>query len=1017
VLSDASWPTPEQVVDGQSTDHGLRQLPFVGREAELHLLQAAFAAAATGQGRLITLVGEPGIGKTALCDQLASYVASQGGRPLAGHCHPSGSFSLPFQPFVEAFERDAHERGADIVRSEMFDADAAEMARIVPALRDVLDVTLSTARNPEEDRWRLMQAVLGFLRSVAARQPLLLVIEDLHDADRGTLDLLLHLARSLSDAHLLVVGTYRDIEVDRAHPLSRALVDLRRSGKVERVHLRGLSTDEVQHLVALSSHLAIPRPLAELMHQRTEGNPLFVHELLRYVMEEGMVEARRGALRRVGDESLARRIPEGLKDVVGMRLSRLTADTNELLSLAAVVGRQFSLDVLRCVLARSDDELEVSLEEAVAAGVVEERSVVGTAVTYRFSHAFFRETLYDEIIAPRRIRLHQQIARAFEAVYAGQLDEHAAELAEHFSFSSDTADLVKAVQYGQLAAEHAAGVFASGETVRLLERALQVHELADGENRTKTCELLLDLGHALLAAGEPRRVLDTVAPEALRLAEDLGDIEAASQVCQLSLYGVTALHARGDTADVERWAEAAERFAAKGTLARVWADATLGRVKALAGDWQGGQRLLDSSLDLAHSLDNNIAVWVAGTNWLMATTNLECAADITRRVATAEELWARSREGVSTQLLRSALTHLFSTAFFVVAQRDRLEAVEAEVQQMSDRLKQPHFRLRVALGKALVAWLDGRFDDVIAITDRSMAEAREVDLTEYATSGQSICRKVSLLSLGRADESLRTQWGGSAPGARLADARALSALGRNEEALNIVEEFARTRAAAASSARWPHWLDTILLQTALDVRHRDAVSIAMPHVEALAPSCAFSTAGCTARLLGDAAAFIGARAAAHAHYARALEVTERMRARAERSLTVLGLAELLLSDGGEERAEGRRKLEFAISEFAAMNMQPALGRAMDLARMRQKSASRPSLRGGDLSDSLTAREHEIAGLLARGMSNRDIAESLVISEGTVGVHVKHILNKLGFKSRGQVAAWLADLRTAGVKAK
>jgi DNA-binding CsgD family transcriptional regulator len=1009
VVSNAPWPIPEQVVDDQAVPHRLA-LDFVGRQAELRLLQSAFAAAAAGQGGLVTLVGEPGIGKTALCDQVASFVSSQGGRALVGHCHPSGSFNLPYQPFVEAFEREARERDADALRSEMLDADTSEIARIVPMLRDLLNVELSEPGDPEEDRWRLIQSVKGFVRSAAARHPLLLVLEDLHDADRGTLDLLLHLAHSLNDMRLLVVGTYRDVDVDRAHPLSAALVELRRGGSFVRVHLGGLSTDEVQHFLARSSQLAIARPFAELVHQRTEGNPLFVHELLRCLVEEGMVEARNGALRRVGDESLARRIPEGLKDAVSIRLSRLNTNTNQLLSLAAVVGRDFPLDVLRRVLARSDDEMEASLEEAVAAGVVEERSVVGATVVYRFSHAFFRETLYDEIIAPRRIRLHQQIARATEEMYAGRLDEHAAELAEHFSFSSERADLVKAVQYGQLAAEHATGVFASGEAVRQLERALQLHELGDGENRTKTCELLVDLGHALLAAGEPRRVLNAVAPEALRLAEALGDVEQASKVCQLSLFALNALHARADTADVESWAEAADRVAPPGTLERVWADATLGRVKVLAGDWQSGQRLLEDALVLARRLDNNLAVWVAGTNWLFATNNLESVADISRRTAIAEELWGRSRAGVSAQLLRSAFTMLFTTAFFVVGERDRAEAVEAEVQQMSDRLKQPNFQLRVALGKALLAWLDGRFDDVIAITDRSMAEGRELGLTEYAAS-QSVCRKLTLLVLGRADESLRTSWSGSAPGARLADARALVALGRKGEALEIVEEFARKRAAAASSARWPYWLDTILLQTALEVAHRQALSIAMPHVEALASMCALSTAGCTARLLGDAAAFLGDRAAARTHYASALEVTERMRARGERALTVLGLAELQLSDDFEERAEGRRQLEFAISEFEAMNMRPALARAMDLALTTQTSLPRPSASSTDPSNNLTARELEITALLARGMSNRDIADALVISDGTVGVHVKHILGKLGFRSRTQVATWWADQRS------
>ena len=183
--------------------------------------------------------------------------------------------------------------------------------------------------------------------------------------------------------------------------------------------------------------------------------------------------------------ALAGRIPEGLRDAVGKRVSRLSESTNRVLSVASVIGREFQLDVLRQVLAGPEGELEAALEEASAAAIIEERSVVGTTITYRFSHAFFRQTLYDEIVAPRRIRLHQQVARALEEVHRRRLDEHAAELAEHYAFSSDALDLAKAVHYGELAARRATDVFAYGEAARQLERALVVLELADPEDDVK----------------------------------------------------------------------------------------------------------------------------------------------------------------------------------------------------------------------------------------------------------------------------------------------------------------------------------------------------------------------------------------------------------------------------------------------------------------------------------------------------------------------------------------------------
>jgi predicted ATPase len=261
---------------------------FVGREQELRQLQGAFDAALSGQGSLVMVVGEPGIGKTSLCEQLATYVAVRGGRALVGHCYEEGSLSLPYLPFVEAMRTYALSREPDDLRSDL-GSGATDVARLISEVRDRLQVELRPPGDPEDDRWRLLQAVTGFLRNASRVQPLLIVLEDLHDADRGTPDLLLHLARNLADARLLIVGTYRDVEVDRGHPLSGALAELRRSGAFLRVPLRGLTVDEVQRMMSIVRGQDVPWSRAEVIHRQTEGNPLFVQEVLRYLVEEGIV--------------------------------------------------------------------------------------------------------------------------------------------------------------------------------------------------------------------------------------------------------------------------------------------------------------------------------------------------------------------------------------------------------------------------------------------------------------------------------------------------------------------------------------------------------------------------------------------------------------------------------------------------------------------------------------------------------------------------------------------------------
>ena len=284
---------------------------------------------------------------------------------------------------------------------EELGSGAAEVARVVSEIRERVDVEPSAPTDPEEDRYRLLQAVSSFLRNASSVQPLLIVLEDLHDADRGTLDMLSHLARGLSGSRLLIVGTYRDVEVDRAHALSGALAELRRSSAFGRIALRGLTADEVQRMISGVAQQEVPWGLAEAVHRQTEGNPLFIQEVLRYLVEEGLLAREDGSLRSTGQTPLEMGIPEGLRDVIGKRLTRLGEECNRVLRVAAVIGRDFRLDVLDRVAEIAEDDLFAALEEAKGVGVIEERSAVGAGVTFRFAHAFFRQTSLRGDVRPK----------------------------------------------------------------------------------------------------------------------------------------------------------------------------------------------------------------------------------------------------------------------------------------------------------------------------------------------------------------------------------------------------------------------------------------------------------------------------------------------------------------------------------------------------------------------------------------------------------------------------------------
>ena len=598
---------PQHSVESQATPivDPLYRRTFVGRENETRQLQQAYDAAVSGQGGLVMLAGEPGIGKTALCEQLATYVSIRGGRTLVGHCYEEGSLSLPYLAFVEAMRSYVLTRDPDALQSEL-GIGAADIARIVSEVRDRVHVELRDASNPEDDRWRLLQSVTTFLRNAASVQPLVIVLEDLHWADRGTLDLLQHASRNLQGARLVIVGTYRDVEVDRTHPLSATLAELRRTNTFLRIPLRGLTVNEVHRMYEAIRGNAVPWGQAEAVHRATEGNPLFVQEVLRYLVEEGIVVREEG---RYVAKTPEEGVPEGLRDVIGRRLSHLREGTNQVLSIASVIGRDFTLEELQRVAASPEDEVLSALEEATTRSIIEERPSIGS-VGFRFTHAFFRQTLYEEIFAPRRIRLHQRVGHAQEEVYARRLEEHAAELAEHFAQSTETLDLEKAVRYGELAAERAMRVFAHGEAVRQIRQAIRAQEVLDPDDRLKSCDLRLLLGSALIAAGQPRSALEEAAQSAFenaREAEDPDRIGAACQLAIVSLYTTFGTLAMGwGSNEAVAWAERADHSIDQNSEHRVWAEILLGRVQGPGNnDPAGGREHGIRALELADAGKND----------------------------------------------------------------------------------------------------------------------------------------------------------------------------------------------------------------------------------------------------------------------------------------------------------------------------------------------------------------------------------------------------------------------------
>jgi DNA-binding CsgD family transcriptional regulator/tetratricopeptide (TPR) repeat protein len=1009
--------THTQGTDGREVDVGADAEPvpfyrrtFVGRASELRQLQAAFNAAADGNGALISVLGEPGIGKTTICEQLAAYATEQGGLTMFGHCYESGSLSRPYLPFAQALRQYVLSVDPERLAAEL-GAGAADVARIVPEVRQRLDVPKYQAGDPDSDRWRLLQALADFVRSVSYSQPLLMVLEDLHDADSASLDVLVHMSRTLQDSRLLLLATYRDVDVDRAHPLSAALAELRRASSFVRMPMHGLGLRDVQHMLASLSGQESSDYLAELVHRQTEGNPLFVQELFHYLVEQGLWDSRDvDRFQRVGQDSLAVRIPEGLRDVIGKRLSRLSERTNQVLAVASVLGIEFQLEALLQVAQQPEENVIEALEEAARAALLDERAASIGRVTYRFRHAFVRQTLYEEMSAPRRMRWHREVARALEQLYQRHLDEHAAELARHFLYNSSSDQLTRGVAYAEMAATRAMGVYAYGEAARFLQQALEAQELLDPDDWVKRCDLLLALADALLPTYDAHRVHESVAAEAFTLAEAHTDSQRAARAAIQALEACTRTWSASSGSD---WVARADRHAALGTVERVYADLYQGRWCRISGRPPAeGHAHFRRALESARQLGDEAAFAAAageGLTYLQALPDLELIEGI------AHELTARSLSRAPTGLQASGLLAA-GRVLLSGGDRDGAERAWQQLAKLADDRHDPIATTWAMAARTLVAILDGQL--VGAMRHIHAAEnaaqsmhagsagvppLRAFEFANGLVSGNTLRVR---MYLGQVSEELLPELGRAGP-SLAARTLTLAALGRCAEAaatrLRLGDVIGEWR------ERGLHIL-VMILEASVLCGDRDTAEALVSRLAPLASRVHANLPVVSyGRLLGEAAAMLGQADRARDFYRQATRTCERIRFRPELALIQLDLAELLYSHFPEEQSEIREHLGIATEELRAMDMQPGLERALQLGeRVWTRESVAPAAAVARSDDGLTAREREVASLVAAGQSNREIAEALVISEGTAEVHVKHILGKLGFKSRAQVAAWVAE---------
>jgi DNA-binding SARP family transcriptional activator len=456
--------------------------PFVGREDELQGLRMSWLEAGTGQRRLALLVGEAGGGKTRLAAQFAAELHGAGANVLYGRCDEEPLRS--YQPFIEALRHELRHGG--LLADPGAAADLHELARILPEARPAVaapDAVLA-AQDPETERYRLFEAVAGIVRRAAERAPLLLLIDDLHWADKPTLLLLRHLLRHPDPAPLMVLGLVRDVEVGDDHSLPELIADLRRERRFDRVQVCGLSEREADALVTARLAAAPSAGFVRGLREQTQGNAFFMEETLRALVEAHVLEcgaaAPPGALASIG-------VPDSVAEIILGRLGRISELARESLTVAATVGPEFDLATIVAVVAADAEEVIEALEEAMAAGLIAE--VAESVDRFVFCHALARDAISGRLSRTRRLRLHLRVATALEAAGA-----RPGALAHHFFAAREIGAAAQAVHYAVAAGEEAAEALAYERSVEHYRRALEAIDADPQADEAHRCDILLALG-------------------------------------------------------------------------------------------------------------------------------------------------------------------------------------------------------------------------------------------------------------------------------------------------------------------------------------------------------------------------------------------------------------------------------------------------------------------------------------------------------------------------------------------
>ncbi|HEY3096345.1 MAG TPA: AAA family ATPase [Acidimicrobiia bacterium] len=728
--AEVAWQVAEHEVPLPAPLARSETIAFVGRVDELERLWTTWKHTRAGDKRLLFVSGEPGVGKTRLAMELGRRAHAEGATVLFGRCDEE--LAVPYQPFVEALRTYVHECTPADLEGQIGPL-GGDVARLVPELTDMVPgLSEPLHADAETERYRLFEAIATFLDGAAANAPVVLLLDDLHWAAKPTLLMLRHLVRTPNDVPLFIIGTYRDTELDRRHPLAEMLADLRRDDAVERVALRGLDEGEVTEFVETAADRPLSPEVAELaraVYAETEGNPFFVGQVLRHLVESGAVVQEEGRWVR-GATADRIGIPEGVREVISRRLAGLDDESNAVLAVAAVIGRDFDAELLTEATDADAERVLDALEIAETGRLVE--ATPGRA-EFTFVHALVRSTLYEEIPTTRRLRLHRRVAQVLEPRASAGDDTLLPSLARHYCEAAALGETDKAIRYATDAAERALSRLAYEEAAELYERALTVLEPRSDGERTHRGDLLIELANARSASGDRRGARQT-ALEAVQHGRDFGrpDLLADAAIN----FGGTRVWTDAGVVDDQLIAlceEALESLPAVDSPRRAMVSARLaGELYFLPEASDRRRALTDDAVAMARALADPAALaYVLGSAhwgmWAPGTAH--------ERLAIAEEMLQLGRQAGDRGLEQGAAQWAFGD-LMELGDTDRADEMLAIEQTIAAELNHPDYQWNAGVHRCTRLLMDGGYDDAAQLADETLAHGQhtETALMMYGVS-------------------------------------------------------------------------------------------------------------------------------------------------------------------------------------------------------------------------------------------------------------------------------------------